>query len=217
MLRHEGAIRIVVGGVRANGGRARSGGIIVFCSLLVHSKVRSTRKEGEEGGRIMQPLSIADQRYLRAGEGWLELGSWQEAKKELDCISPQMREHPAVLCARWNALAAAQQWELAAQLARKLSELAPKLPFGWIQLAHSLHAMKRTEEARNILLPLVDKFPGQCLMRYKLACYACQLGKLDEARDWLKGVMNLADSNEIEKIALGDPDLKPLWPDIRNL
>ena len=165
----------------------------------------------------MRPLSTSDKRHLRATEGWLELGSWEEAKKELDCISPQMREHPAVLCARWNVLAAAQLWELAAQVARKLSKLAPKLPFGWIQLAHSLHAMKRTEEARNILLPLVAKFPDECLMQYNLACYACQLGKLDEARGWLKGVMNHSGSSRIEKMALDDPDLKPLWPDIRNL
>lgn len=159
----------------------------------------------------MQSLNIVDRKCLEAAEGWLGLGSWNEAKAELDSIRPQMREHPAVLCMRWNIHAAAKQWELAAVVARKLSQLVPGLPYGWIQLAHSLHALNRTEEARNILLPVVDRFPKQSLMRYKLACYACQLGHLKEARHWLETALELGDSREVAEMALLDPELKPLW------
>lgn len=159
----------------------------------------------------MQPLSIEDRRYLEAAEGWLGLGNWQEANAELGCITPRMREHPVVLCMRWNIHAAAKQWELAATVARKLSQLVPDLPLGWLELAHALHALKRTKEARDVLLPVVDRFPEQYFMRYKLACYACQLGKLDETRHWLEAALELADSTELARTALQDPELKPFW------
>ncbi len=159
----------------------------------------------------MESLSVTETRCLEAAEGWLGLGNWQEAKAELDGISPKIREHPAVLCMRWNIHAAAKQWELAAVVARKLSQLVPDLPFGWIQLAHSLHALDRTEEARNVLLPVVARFPRQSFMRYKLACYACHLGHFQEARQWLETALDLGDSKEVAKMALQDPELKPLW------
>src|SRR3974390_1895234 len=112
----------------------------------------------------MQSLTETDKKCLEAAEGWLGLGNWVEAKAELDSIRPQIREHPMVLCMRWNVAAFAKHWERAAVIARKLSQLAPELPVPWIQLAHSLHSLRRTEEARNTLLPVVNRFPGQSLM-----------------------------------------------------
>ncbi len=159
----------------------------------------------------MQSLNIEDIRCLEAAEGWLGLGNWEEAKAELDGVAPQVREHPAVLCMRWNIHAAAGQWESAAVVARKLSQLMPDVPFGWIQLAHSLHALKRTAEARQVLLPVVDRFPGESFMRYKLACYACQLGRIKEAQHWLQTALALGGNREVVKMALRDPELKPLW------
>jgi predicted Zn-dependent protease len=165
----------------------------------------------------MEPLGLEDRRYLAAAEGWLGLGNWREAKAELGCISPPMREHPVVLCMRWNIHAAAKQWELAADVARKRSQLVPNLPLGWLELAHALHALKRTQEARGVLLPVVDRFPRQYFMRYKLACYACQLGKLDEARHWLEAALEMADSTELVRTALEDPELKPFWSQATGL
>jgi len=60
------------------------------------------------------------------------------------------------------------------------------------------------------LLPVVDKFPDQYIIRYNLACYACQLGNLKEARDWLKKAIDMADTKEVKLMALNDPDLEPL-------
>lgn len=159
----------------------------------------------------MQSLGIVERRCLAAAEGWLGLGNWQEAKAELDSISPQMREHPAVLYQRWHIHAAAGQWEEAALVARKLSQLLPELPFGWLQLAHSLHALRRTEEARNILLSMLVRFPTQPIVPYKLACYACHLGHLEEARHWLETALEFGNMTEVAKMASEDPELRPLW------
>ncbi len=158
----------------------------------------------------MSALDLEDRRHLDAVEGWLGLGGWQEAKAELDCISPPMREHPTVLAMRWNIHAAAKQWEAAAEVARTLSRRVPYLPTGWLELAHALHALKRTQEARDTLLPMLKRFPGEYFIPYKLACYACQLGRLEEARHWLGEALQLA-GGDLVRTALNDPELKPFW------
>jgi tetratricopeptide (TPR) repeat protein len=81
--------------------------------------------------------------------------------------------------------------------------MVPDSPFGWIHHAYALHELKHTQEAWNVLLPVVDKFPKEYIMRYNLACYACQLGNLKEARDWLKKAIDLADRKEVKLMALG--------------
>src|ERR1039458_8915528 len=61
----------------------------------------------------MQNLELQDRRYLEAAEGWLGLGNFLEANEELECITPQMRAHPDVLCMRWNVYAQAKKWKMA--------------------------------------------------------------------------------------------------------
>lgn len=125
-----------------------------------------------------------------------------------------MRGHLDVLEVRFQIYAKAKKWEYAAEIAKAIAELNPGSPFGWIHHAYALQELKRTQEAWNVLLPVVDKFPKEYIMRYNLACYACQLGSLKEARDWLKKAIELAGTNEVKLMALNDPDLEPLWKEI---
>ena len=54
-------------------------------------------------------------------------------------------------------------------------------------------------------------------MRYNLACYECQLGRLSEAKQWLARAFPLADARKIRAMALEDLDLKPLWKEISEM
>ena len=45
-----------------------------------------------------------------------------------------------------------------------------------------------------------------------LARYACQLGRLEEAKAWIKKAVSLEDAGDLMSRALKDPDLAPLWP-----
>ena len=165
----------------------------------------------------MKPFELHDQRHLDAAQGWFELGNCIEATEELDQITPEMRGHPSVLEVRFHIYAAAKKWEYAAEVAKAISEFAPDNPFGFIQQAYSLHELKLTQEARNVLLPVVDKSPKEYIIRYNLACYACQLGNLKEARHWLKKAIGLASTKEVELMALNDPDLEPLWKELGEI
>jgi len=162
-------------------------------------------------------LSLSDQRFLDAAEGWLVLGNWHEANEELEQITPEMRAHPLVLRLRWSIYAKAEKWEMAVEVAKGFAAALPDNSWGWIHWAYSLHALKRTDEARDVLLPIADKFPDKYLIRYNLACYYCQLGDLKEAFQWLKKAIDLAGKKDIRLMALDDPDLEPLWDQISEI
>ena len=167
----------------------------------------------------MPPLDAPDCHHLRAAEGWLELGSPTEATAELDLISPRHQRHPDVIEARWVLHAYSRQWDAALEAARELLLAAPDRASGWL---HQAYALRRTADggltqAREALQPAAEAFPQEPIIPFNLACYACQLGQLDEARGWLKRAMKVGRKAPIKRMALADEDLKPLWAEIAGI
>jgi tetratricopeptide (TPR) repeat protein len=163
-------------------------------------------------------LEPPDSLHLRAAEGWLGLGDLVSASDELEKIQPQLRAHPAVLMTRCNIYEAANKWEMVIPVYNTLVGQLPGIQVPWIMRSFALHELKRTQEAFNLLLPAVQKFPAESIVRYNLACYTCQLGKLQEAMAWLEQAIDLAGRDEdIRMKALDDLDLQPLWKEIGDL
>jgi hypothetical protein len=169
----------------------------------------------------MSDLNLTDIRHLEAAQGWLGLHNWREAKAELDNIPESLLSHPDVLQVRWAIHAAAKEWDLAARVADAHRQACPDRPFGFVHLAYALHEMKRTGEAQDVLLLVVDKFKDEYIIRYNLACYACQLGEPEVAWRWLEKSMALTDPEELKRMALNDPDFEPMrkrltegWPKV---
>ena len=165
----------------------------------------------------MKPLSYPARHRLNAALGWLELGDPGEAAAELDPLPPWLRQHPDVLELRWRIAATTRNWEVGLELAAALIRVAPDRPAGWSQRSHALHELQRTQEARDRLLPVVDRFPNDPFMHYNLACYECRLGRLPEAKQWLTRALRTGDGARIQRAALGDPELQPLWPQVAAL
>ena len=154
---------------------------------------------------MITALQPPDCFHLEAAQGWLELGNMAEANNELDNITAGLRAHPHVLNVRWEIYAAAKKWEAALDIAAAIIRLAPEEPLGWVNRSFCLHEMERTAEARDNLLRVVDKFPGDAIMRYNLACYECQLGRIDQARRWLEKSFEIGDPRKLKLMALDDP------------
>jgi Flp pilus assembly protein TadD len=167
-----------------------------------------------------ESLSPPDTHHLRAAIGWLELGNHLEAGEEIARIAPAMLEHPDVLEVRWMVCAAGGSWEAAGGVAERLVSVAPNRSSGWV---HRAYALRRAEGgglpmAWAALRPAFEKFPGEDIIPYNLACYAAQLGRLDEAWEWLHKAMEAAkDIKRIKERALADADLGPLWERLREL
>lgn len=154
-------------------------------------------------------FDIADQRHLDAADGWLGLGDYLSANEELEKITPELRGHPAVLTRRVEIYAKAKRWDDSAKVADALVKLKPRDVHAWICRSFALHVLKRTQEAYDLLLPGGVKFPKCWTVPYNLACYCCQLSRLDEAEAWFKCAMAI-DADTVKREAIDDPDLEPL-------
>jgi tetratricopeptide (TPR) repeat protein len=159
----------------------------------------------------VNPLAPPDSHRLQAACGWFELGNPLEAHAELDSITAALRVHPDVLELRWQIYAAGQQWDSCLDVGTTLVTLASERPEGWRHRSVALHYLKRTPEAYELLLPAASIFNEDWAVLYDMACYACVLGRPEEARSWLEKALALGDSKKIYPIALADPDLEQLW------
>jgi tetratricopeptide (TPR) repeat protein len=167
----------------------------------------------------MPPLEPPDIHYLSAAVGWMELGNLVEAEGDLNRISAEEQCHPDVLEVRWIILAQTKRWKAALGIARVSLKLAPNRCSAWL---HQAYALRRTTKnglklAWDALLPAYEKFPREATIPYNLSCYACQLDQLEEARLWLRRALKIGNKARIKQMALDDPDLQPLWDEIRGL
>ena len=164
----------------------------------------------------IKPLQPPDSIHLDAAEGWLGLGNQVEAFEELEQISPQLRVHPDVLELRWQIYAKEKKWEACVDIARAITKLVPSESKAWIHLAYSTRQVNGggLEAAIEVLLPGVKNIPKNPLICFYLACYAAQLNRLVESKNWWDKALDIAKRNgmfnKIRLMALDDPDLEPL-------
>ena len=78
----------------------------------------------------------------------------------------------------------------------------------WIQRAYVVRRARNIEEARVILLEAMERHPKESIIRFNLACYEAQLGRLEEARAFLAQACRL--NPGCVELAKTDPDLEPL-------
>ncbi len=166
--------------------------------------------ERAKPGIYMNPLPPEDMAHLEAARGWIGLGDHTEAGEELLKIAPELHDHPDVLEVRWKIYASVQKWDESVTIADTLITQAPDRVSGWLTKSIALHGLNRIQEAYEMLVPVVDKFPHVSLVPYDLACYACRLGKLDEAKQWLERAFQAGDASRLRSMALADPDLEPI-------
>lgn len=164
----------------------------------------------------MHPIEPPDSHYVSAALGWLELGNAAEARRELAQVNSMLAGHPHVLEVRWQLHAREQDWAAALAVAQEMVARVPHLPAGWLHRAYALRRVPGggLEQAWDALLPAAHQFPDEVLIAFNLACYACQMNRLPEARDWLKRALERGSPTEIKLLTLQDEDLRPLWPEI---
>jgi tetratricopeptide (TPR) repeat protein len=167
----------------------------------------------------MQQIEPPDSHYLNAAIGWLELGNAKEAQSELSQLRSALKRHPDVLEVRWLVYAELGRWKDGLKVANLLVEKAPDRASGWLHRAYALRRVENggLQQAWDALLPVVPKFPKEPTISYNLSCYACQMQQLDAARAWFKRAVSVGGKDQMKKMALQDPDLEPLWPEINVL
>ena len=167
----------------------------------------------------MTDLDFTSAHQLNAVLGWLELGNIAEARAELNRIGPAVQSRPDLLEVRWILDARQEDWQEALRTAERIVDVAPDNATGWLHRAYALRRVPEggLEKAAALLKPTAEKFPEEPTIPYNLACYACQLGDLEEARAWLREAVKRGNIKKIRTMGLNDTDLEALWPEIRKL
>ncbi len=81
------------------------------------------------------------------------------------------------------------------------------------QTAYAIRRANSIQAAKDILLKAEPRFPKEAVIKYNLACYSCQLGDLEAAKNYLKRAFNIDLRWRLQ--ALEDEDLKALWDSLQ--
>jgi len=120
---------------------------------------------------------------------------------------------------RWTTCAHDQRWHDALTIAELELQTAPEESSGWLHRAYALRRVREggLPQAWDALLPAAKKFPAEPVITFNLSCYACQMQKLDVAREWFHRAVATGKKEIIKQMALADDDLQPLWQEISEL
>lgn len=152
---------------------------------------------------------------VRAAQGWFELGLAAEAEAEIARLPHEAQRLPEVLKLRFHAARACKRHEDALAVAHDLMVVADEELWGWLYRSQALHWLGRTLEAYELLLPIRSRWPRAFEIPYDLACYCAQSERVEDAAEWFSKAFKLTKHpGAVKSMALADPDLKPLWPDI---
>jgi tetratricopeptide (TPR) repeat protein len=147
-------------------------------------------------------------RRLLAASGFAELSLFQEAVRELEELPESSRELPTVLMVWLEVYQHWQKWSEAESVAARLLEIDPEEPSWPIALAYATRRSRGLVFANQLLQQAGEKFPNCGTIQFNLACYAAQLGQLDEARQHLLRAIQL--DAMFAAMAKTDPDLEPI-------
>ena len=107
--------------------------------------------------------------------------------------------------------AVSKKWDEAAPRAERLCEQCPEEVHFNLHFAYA--ARRRTggslKEAYKLLAPMREIFPDEWLISCNLACYLCQMNRLDEADEMLAEARKMS-GEKVEQLAAEDEDLASL-------
>lgn len=157
------------------------------------------------------PPVISPEKHLSYAVGYLDLGLVAEARAEIEQLPHDALDAPETLGLRLEIAMADSSWSEVLPLAEQLVGHDAKQERPWVAWAYALRELDRTPEAQEILLAgrrMITR--PTVLVDYNLACYACLLGELDDARALLADV--IARDKSWREMAKDDPDLAVLFP-----
>jgi tetratricopeptide (TPR) repeat protein len=158
---------------------------------------------------------IGLQRCLDAAHGFITLGMFQDAWDELENLPPEFRSNDVVLALRIEIFQGLKKWESCRVLAESLAKRSPENPDWWLSWSFALRREQSVEAAQVVLRKAAELHPSVALIAYNLACYACVLGEIAEAKELLKRAVVMDEA--FKKMALDDPDLDAIFGPIKTV
>jgi hypothetical protein len=160
-------------------------------------------------------LELADLRRLRAVEGYIELGMYDDANIELAQIDPACPAVSRILALKLCIYAGLSKWRLMGAVAKKLAQRDPNDPQWAIWRAYAAARAQSFEGAKKILIQALQTHPNDPRIHYALGCYESRLRHFYTAKRHLARAIQL--DARLKLLALTDEELEPLWAEIAQL
>jgi tetratricopeptide (TPR) repeat protein len=167
---------------------------------------------GQVLGIIPPAFESVDVRRLRAVEGYIELGIYDEADREIEQIDPDCPAVSRVLALKLCIYAGLCEWPLMEAVAKKLAERNPDDAQWAIWRAYAAARGHSIEAAKKILIEALRTHPNDPRVHYALGCYESRLHHFYTAKRHVARAIQL--DARLRLLALSDADLEPLWSDI---
>ncbi len=148
-------------------------------------------------------------RHLIAAFAWLELSAPKEAWTELEEIAPEDRHRIEVVVLRMQILQTLKRRETGAILGQGALGHYPDCGALYLITAYCMRRHESLEAAKAVLLSGEHVLREEALWHFNLACYECQLGNIEPAKERLQETFRI--DPKMRKQALEDEDLEPLW------
>lgn len=155
-------------------------------------------------------------RRLEYARGYIGLGMLKEAAQELAPIDPTAARSPEVVRVYVDYYMESKEWDKVVAVAPVVCEASPEDDGAWIAWAYACRELGQVSEAQAVLRRAEPRHGETCaVLHYNLACYACLLGDMDEARRRL--VRAFAMNADWKAEALQDRDLQAMWSEIEAI
>lgn len=147
-------------------------------------------------------------RHLQDAQSCLESGQHEKAWDELEKIPADLRESEEVTLLQLAVQIAMENWKAAAKIARQAVKIHSDCSDIYIAGAYALRRTRNVRAARRFLTEGQLTMEENGLYWFDLACYNCQLGEIDRAKDCLMRATGI--DERFRELALRDPDLEAM-------
>ncbi len=148
------------------------------------------------------------ERRIAAAQGYIVLGLFADARKEMAALPPEATKRTDVVELRVLCSMGEKDWDAALIDAIWLCTLEMDEPGGYIHAAYCMHELGRTEEAFRFLRNGPPSLRKKAVYFYNLGCYSARLGRIQQALGYLEKAF--AKDPALRKSARKDPDLAAL-------
>lgn len=155
------------------------------------------------------PLAHKDNQFVVAARGYVELGMYWDANKELEKITPGRRCEPEVLKVQLFLYKALERWDLMIVVARALTFIEPKVTEWWLAWAFASRRKFPIANSIPILHQALTLYPQDPALLYTIACCECIAGNMNATQSYLQEAFKSEPKYRL--IALVDEDLKNFW------
>jgi len=151
---------------------------------------------------------------IRAAEGWIELGNFDEAAEELHNCPPAVKSSIEWVKLWVRIYTMKQRWVDVEMMTETLMKHAPEDPFTVFNRAEAFHRQGRSKDAFQLFSHAPQSFKKLPQYFYDYARYLCALQEFSLALSCLGKAFDL--DPDLRMRALDDPDLDSVWLDLQE-